>query len=291
MIYAFAFFTALLLALLVADLLLWRPQTLRAAILECVFWVGLGIGFGLVIYRFMGPQATWDYYTAYLLEKSLSIDNLLLFLVIFQQYRIKAQHQHLILFWGIIGALAFRALFIFIGVTLLERFHWMGLVLGLFVIYTGFQLLRHRPKSTKLFAWIQKKWPLAATPPEGRFFVRKRGKITMTPLFLVLLIVELADIAFAVDSIPAVLAITNNSFVIFSSNALAIVGLRALYSLLAPLASRFVYLPYGLALLLWGVGLKMLLARWIDLPNALFLAFIIIILAVTIILSPKRKRK
>jgi tellurite resistance protein TerC len=262
----------------------------REALLWTGFWIGLSLLFAAGVYRWFGSERALEFLSGYVIEKALSVDNLFVFLVIFAAFRVPDELQHRVLEWGILGALALRALFIFLGVAILHRFEWVGYLFGLLLLYKGVELLVKRgsevhPTQNPLFRVFQRFVPMVSDYRGGRFTVVEGGKRYATPLLLALVAIEAADIVFAVDSIPAVLAITTDPFIVFTSNIFAILGLRALYFALAGTARKFHYLSVGLALVLMFVGLKMVLAGIYKPPILLSLAVIAALLAGAVVAS------
>lgn len=287
-------FCVLLLALLGLDLRLFhrRPHRVEAreALLESAAWITAALAFNAVLYFWRGPQAGVEFLTAYLLEKSLSVDNIFVILIIFQAFRVPAELQHRVLYYGVLSAIVMRGIFLAAGVELLGRFHSVLYVFGAILLITGARMIFPRKKSPQ----PSKNWLVKTTArflpawenfDADKFWIRSGGKWTATPLFLALVTVELADILFAVDSVPAVLAITRDAFIAFSSNAFAILGLRALYFALADLLPRFRFLRQGLALLLVFVGLKMVLSERIRLSDPTSLGIVLMILVGTVVTS------
>jgi len=259
-----------------------------------VFWVALALLFNLAIYFWKGPQLGLEFLTGYLIEKSLSVDNIFVFVLIFSYFQIPALYQHKVLFWGIVGALVFRALFIFTGLVLIEKFHWVIYIFGFFLIASGIKLALEKnkeihPDKNPVLKLFRKLIPVSKTHHGGLFFIRENAKWLATPLFIVLLVIETTDIIFALDSIPAILAVTKDPFIVYSSNAFAILGLRALYFALGGLMKLFYYLHYGLAAILIFVGGKMLLADFIKIPIGIALGIIASILVLSILLSLTKK--
>lgn len=293
-------FIALILLLLVIDLkvVMRKPhqiKTREAAIYSAV-WITLGLLFTGVIYVGLGSQAASQYITGYLIEKSLSIDNVFLWAMLFSYFAVPAAYQHRVLFWGIFGALVMRAGFIFGGIALLESLHWVVYIFGAILLFTAYRFFTHseaevNPDSNPVFRWARRVIPQTDGYRGEQFFVKEHGRLLATPLFIVLVVIELSDLLFAVDSVPAILAITQHEFLVFSSNAFAILGLRALYFLLADLQSRFVYLNKGLALILAFVGVKFMISEWYAIPTGYSLAFIAVVLTFTIVLSWRATRK
>src|SRR6266404_3273650 len=235
-------------------------------------WVGLTLAFAGLVWQVRGGQSALEFLTGYIIEESLSVDNLFVFLLIFGYFAVPARDQHSVLFWGILGAMVFRAIFIVAGVALIQRFQWIIYFFGAILIYSGVNMGLEKekeihPDRNPLLKLFRKFMPVTLGFEGSRFFVRRDGKTYATPLFLVLLVVETTDLVFAVDSIPAVLAITQDRFIVYTSNIFAILGLRAMFFALANLVTRFVFLRYGLAVILGFVGAKMMSARWIHIPN------------------------
>jgi tellurite resistance protein TerC len=288
---AFLVFVALMLAL---DLGVFHRTahtvSLREAALWSAVWVALSFGFAALVWWRFGPERGLEFTTGYLIEKALSVDNIFVFVVIFQAFSIPSLHQHRVLFWGILGALAMRAAFIFAGTALLERFHWTVYVFGALLLVTGLKLLRSKPENSEpQESWVvrlsSRYIPVTSGLRSGHFFVRETGRWLATPLFLALVAVEFSDLLFAVDSIPAIFGVTQDPFIVFTSNIFAILGLRSLYFLLAGIVTRFRYLNVGLALVLVFVGLKMLLTDVYPLPVSASLAVVAILIGGAIALS------
>ena len=265
------------------------PSFRRAAI-ESAAWISVGLSFGLVVWVGFSAQAAGEYYAGFLIEKSLSVDNVFVWALIFTHFRTPRAYQHRVLFWGIFGALVLRAIFIFAGVALIERFSWILFVFGAFLLFTAFRLVTGEdhevdPDSSRVIKVLKKVIPSSDAYDGQRLFSRLFNKRVATPLFFVLVLIETSDVIFAVDSIPAVLAVSQEEYIVFTSNAFAILGLRALYFLLADMHERFTYLNEGLAVILAFVGLKMIAAEWYHVPTVLSLLFIGAVLAVAILLS------
>jgi tellurite resistance protein TerC len=287
-------FIALILAMLALDLgVIHRKEhrvELREAILWSVLWTVVALVFNAWIYRRFGAKTGLEFLTGYIIERSLSFDNIFVFVVIFNYFGVPAELQHRVLFWGILGALLSRGLFIGLGTALLTRFEWLMLVFGAFLVYTGFKILRGQetevhPEKNPVLRLFQRFVPLSERYHGKRFFVVRNRRILATPLLLVLVVLETTDVIFAVDSIPAVFGVTRNPFIVFTSNIFAILGLRALYFLLAGLMRKFEYLSYGLGLVLMFVGAKMLLHDWYDIPIHLALGLVLGVLAAAIVIS------
>jgi tellurite resistance protein TerC len=277
-----------------------RPHVIkfREALGWSAAWILLAASFAVLVYFWHGRGATLDFVTGYLIEQSLSVDNLFVFLLIFRYFRVPAQHQHKVLSWGIVGALAMRAVFILLGVSLIHRFEWITYVFGAFLVYTGIQLFRHKemqvnPEGNLLIRAFRRWVPVTPDFVEGKFLVRRKG-LYATPLLIVLLVVETTDLLFAVDSIPAVLAITTDPFIVYTSNVFAILGLRSMYFALAGMMEAFHYLHYGLSVILVFIGAKMLLAEFYPIGTHVALAVVIGVLAISIaasVLHPSGKKK
>ncbi|HQV57027.1 MAG TPA: TerC family protein, partial [Ilumatobacteraceae bacterium] len=267
----------------------------KEAAIESAAWIGIGLAFSLVILWWFGGQATGEYLTGYVVEKSLSVDNVFVWALIFSYFRIPLRYQHRVLFWGIFGALVLRAIFIFAGVALLNRFEWVLYVFGAFLLYTAGKMMFGNddevdPGKSKFLRVIRRVVPSTNDIHGQHMFVRIDGRRLATPLFAVLLLLEGTDVLFAVDSVPAVLAVSREQFLVFASNAFAILGLRALYFLLADIHARFSYLQQGLAVILAFVGIKMIIARWYHIPTPLSLIVIALVLVSSIAFSLKKTR-
>ena len=268
---------------------------LREALSWSLIWIALAIVFGLGVFRFYGPQPALEFFTGYVIEKALSVDNLFVFLVIFRVFAVKDEFQHRVLAYGILGALVLRGIMIAAGAALLHRFDWIMYVFGAFIIYAGLHMLfqgraADHPEKNFLVRYLSKHLPLTRDYRQQKFFVRESGKLFATPLFLVLLVVEITDVTFAVDSIPAVFGITRDPFIVYSSNVFAILGLRALYFLLAAVLEKLAYIKVGLAVVLIFVGAKMIVEPWLHISVAVSLAIVMGILAVSVIASLALKR-
>jgi tellurite resistance protein TerC len=253
-------------------------------------WIALASTFAVIVYFWRGQQPGLEFVTGYLIELSLSVDNLFVFLVLFSYFKVPDEHQHKVLFWGIVGALVMRVIFIFSGVALINRFHWIIYVFGAFLVYTGVKLAVQdetdiHPETNPILKWFRRTFPMTKTYEGGNFFVVKEGKRFATPLFAVLLVVETTDLLFAVDSIPAILAITRDPFIVYTSNVFAILGLRSMYFALAGMMTVFHYLNYGLAAILVFIGFKMLLSNFYKIPIAAALGVVAGLLALSIIAS------
>lgn len=291
-------FTALVLALLFLDLGVLNRRAHVLTFKEAITWSGgliaVALLFGLFVYWREGAQHALEYYTGYLIELSLSVDNLFVFLLIFSYFCVRADSQPKVLKWGIIGAIVMRLIMIGLGAFLLERFHWIVYVFGGLLIVTGIRMLTQRQQAVDLernpiVRLARKFLPFSDSYDGSKFFTRTvRGKLLATPLLLVLLVVEWSDVVFAIDSIPAIFAVTRDPFLVYSSNIFAILGLRALFFVLAGMLDKFVYLKPGVAFILVFVGSKMTVSGWIQVPTALSLAIIVTTLAIAVVLSLRR---
>lgn len=292
-------FNLFVLAMLALDLGVFHRQahtvTVREALVWSVVWITLALLFNVGVYFWRGPGPALDFLTGYLIEKSLSVDNIFVFVLIFSTFQVSPQYQHRVLFWGIVGALLMRALLIALGVTLIHKFHWVIYVFGAFLILTGIRMALQQerqidPERHPVLRFLRRFLPITEHYEGGKFFVKRAGRVFATPLFVVLLVVETTDLIFAVDSIPAVLAITLDPFIVYTSNVFAILGLRALYFALAGLVHRFHYLQYGLSIILVFVGVKMLLVDVYKIPPSIALGVIVGILLLSVLASQMRPR-
>ncbi len=272
----------------------------REALMWSAIWIGLALTFGYFVWHWFGPQRGLEYYTGYLIEKALSIDNLFVFLVIFRTFKVDPRVQHKVLEWGIIGALIMRGIMIAAGAALVARFNWVLPAFGVFLVYTGAHMIWQREKEVHyernpVFRFANKHLRVTKEYEGGNFFVRRAGQLFATPLFLVLLIVEVTDVTFAVDSIPAIFGITRDAFIVYTSNVFAILGLRAMYFLLADILDYFRYLGIGLALVLMFIGGKMVAEPWWHISVKLSLVIVAGILTVMMVISllagPKKKER
>jgi tellurite resistance protein TerC len=287
-------FGPLVLALLATDLVLFhrdpRPIDLRRSLQATAGWVALALAFGVVIALTLGTQPAMEFFTGYIVELSLSVDNVFVFAVLLAYFAVPEKAQFPALFWGIIGALFLRALFIFTGIALINRFHWLIYVFGALLVYTGIKLLKGgdakvQPDQNPLVRIARKFIPITPHFHDGHFFVRQGTRWVGTPLLLVLIALGTTDLVFAIDSIPAILAITRDPFIVLTSNAFAVLGLRALYFAIAGLIKLFAYLNIGLAVILSFIGVKMLISGYIHLPIPWTLGFVLLVLAVSILAS------
>lgn len=303
-------FNLFVLAMLAIDLGVFHRHahivSVREAALWSVLWISLSLLFNLGIYFYwhdLVPHSTYTnteaalaFLTGYLIEKSLSVDNIFVFVLIFSYFAVPAIYQHRVLFWGIIGALLMRATLIFLGAALIERFHWIIYIFGAFLIYTGVKMAFHKDEAIEVeengvVRLFRRFMPVTDRYHDGDFFVRHAGKLMATPLLLVLIVVETTDLVFALDSIPAIFAVTTNAFLVYTSNIFAILGLRSLYFLLAGVIDKFQYLKLGLAVVLTFVGVKMVIESFIHIPTAASLGFVALTLTVAIVASLLRPPK
>jgi tellurite resistance protein TerC len=286
-------FNVFVLGMLTVDLGVFHRKahavTTREATTWCLVWVTLAILFNAGVYIWLGSEKAFEFFTGYLIEYSLSVDNIFVFILIFSYFAVPASYQHRVLFWGILGALIMRGAFIGTGAILLQHFHWVIYVFGAFLVFTGIKMLLKEettvhPEHNPVIKLLRRLMPLSANYEGQRFFV-KNQKWAATPLFVVLLVVESTDLIFAVDSVPAIFAVSRDPFIVYTSNVFAILGLRSLYFLLAGVIGLFVYLRYGLGVVLGFVGIKMLLVDIYKIPIGVSLAVVAGILALSIVAS------
>lgn len=261
----------------------------REAMLWSVAWIAMAVAFAILVFFWHGRAPALEFVTGYVIELSLSVDNLFVFLLIFRFFKVSSEQQHRVLFWGIIGALVMRAVFILLGVGLIRRFEWVTYIFGALLLFSGIKLFLQEeseihPENNPVLKLFRRLVPVTEDYVGGKFFVR-RGTLYATPLFVVLVVVETTDVAFAVDSIPAILAITLNAFIVYTSNVFAIMGLRSMYFALAGLMEMFRYLHYGLSLVLSFIGVKMLIAHYFVVPTAYALATVGGILLLSVLAS------
>ncbi|MFN7258904.1 MAG: TerC family protein [Cyclobacteriaceae bacterium] len=269
------FFNLFVLAMLALDLGVFHRKSHEVSVREaltwtCV-WITLAMLFNLFVYYYFDRSKALEFFTGYLIEKSLSVDNIFVIILIFSYFKVPSAYQHKVLFWGILGALVMRVIFILTGVELIHRFHWLIYIFGAFLVYTGIRMLtsgdlKIDPEKNPLVKLARKVMPITPSFEGDRFFVKQEGKTWATPLFLVVILIETTDLIFAVDSIPAILAISDDSFIVYTSNVFAILGLRSLYFALAGIEKYFKYLKFGLSAILVFVGLKMCIADIFKIP-------------------------
>ena len=267
-----------------------KEITVKEAFLWTGFWITLAFIFNIIVYYTQGEDKAFEFFTGYLIEKSLSVDNIFVIILIFSYFKVPQAYQHKVLFWGILGALVMRAAFIFLGVELIHKFHWLIYIFGAFLIYTGIKIVKSGdmtidPVKNPLIRFAKRFFSVTEDFVKDRFFVKIDGRIWATPLFLVVILIESTDLIFAVDSIPAILAISDDSFIVYTSNVFAILGLRSLYFALAGLENYFKYLKYGVSAILIFVGIKMTITDFYKIPVEISLAFIFIALALATLAS------
>lgn len=295
-LWAWIALSAAVLVLLVVDLIGHRGghgTSRKAAIVWTMVWITAGLLFNVVVWVALGGQRGQEYLASYLIEKSLSVDNLFVFLIIFQTLNVPPQHQHRVLFWGIFGALVFRAIFIFAGVAALEQYDWVAYVFGGILLLAAWRAFRDdpgEPRESKIVLWLSRHLPVTHRIEGGAFVTRMQGRRVVTPLLIALVAVELTDIVFAIDSVPAALSVSQDRFVVFSSNAFAILGLRALYTVLADVLSDLEYLHYGLAAVLAFAGIKLIIADWLHIPAPISIALIAAIIGAAVWASVHARR-
>jgi len=287
--------------MLALDLGVFHKKTHKVPVKEALIWSAVWISLALIFNLFVlfefGKTKALEFLTGYVIEYSLSVDNIFVFILIFSYFAVKSEYQHKILFWGILGALVMRGIFIFAGVALINRFHWIVIIFGGFLVYSGIAMLFQKdtavdPEKNPIVKFFRKFLPVTDTIHGNKLFVRQNNKLYATPLFLVLLVIESSDLIFAVDSIPAILAISQDSFIVYTSNIFAIMGLRSLYFAVSGIMGLFRYLKVGLAFVLSFVGLKMLAAYFeFEIPIVLSLLVIISILVISILASVVLKEK
>ena len=293
-------FNVLVIVMMALDLGVFHKKThkvpVKEAVIWTIVWISLALIFNALIYFDMGKIKALEFLTAYVIEYSLSVDNIFVFILIFSFFKVSDKYQHKVLFWGILGALIMRAIFIFAGVALINRFHWIIYIFGGFLVYTGMKMLFHQgvdiePANNPVVKFARKFLPVTDTMHEDKFFIKKDSRQYATPLFLVLLIIESSDLIFAVDSIPAVLAISQDRFIVYTSNIFAILGLRSLYFAISGIMEYFRFLKIGLAFVLTFVGVKMCISSFLEIPVTYSLLIIVSILTISIVASVVIKKK
>lgn len=299
-IWIWVIFNIAVVILLAFDLFFFHRKAhvieVKEALWMSAFWIAISFAFNIFIYYFYGKEDALNFLTGYLIEKALSIDNLFIFLMIFSYFRVPADLLHKVLFWGILGTIIMRAILIVFGIALVQKFHWVIYLFGLFLIITGIKLAKGNdkevsPESNPLIKLLQRFMPITHDYVGSQFFIKQAGKYVATPLFLVLLAVESTDLIFALDSIPAIIGITTEPFIVYTSNILAVLGLRSLFFALSHMITLFHYLQYGLAFILIFIGVKMLISGYIAIPIVASLSFVLLALIVSIIasiLNPKK---
>jgi len=296
-------FNVFVLVTIVLDLRVFHRKAHKISVREAAIasfgWIGISVLFGLAVLYYYGEQPALEYFTGYLIEKALSVDNLFLFLVIFRAFAVDERFQHRLLEWGVIGALVMRGIMIALGAELIQHFSWVMYLLGAFLVYAGLHMVLAKktevhPEKSRIFRFARKHLRVTHTYEGEHFFVRNAGKLFATPLFLVLLVVEITDLTLAIDSIPAIFGITRDPFIVYTSNVFAIMGLRALYFLLAGVLDRLRYLDAGLALVLMFIGGKMIGERWLHIPVSVSLGVvggILLIALLASLLIPATKKR
>lgn len=293
-------FNIFVLAMLALDLGVFNRKahavSFREASLWSAVWISLALLFDGALFWWYGADVGSQFLTGYLIEKSLSVDNIFIFVLLFTSFAVPAAYQHRVLFWGVLGAIVLRGALILLGTALVETFHWVLYLFGAFLVFTGIRLAFHqeqhvRPETNPIVRVVRRLFPVTDDYEGARFAVRREGRWWITPLLVVLLLVESTDLVFALDSIPAIFAITTDPFIVYTSNIFAILGLRSLYFLLAGSIERYAYLKYGVAAILVLVGIKMLVAGWYQVPMALSLGLIALILVISIVASLYASRR
>jgi len=286
-------FNLFVLGMLALDLGVFHRKSHEVSLKEALIWTGVWVAiamlFNVFVYYYFGRELAFEFLTGYVIEKSLSVDNIFVMIMIFSYFQVAPAHQHKVLFLGIIGALIMRVIFIFTGIELIHRFHWLIYIFGGFLIFTGIRMFLSEqkldPEKNIFVRMVRKIVPVTNTFHDDKFFVRQNGTLWATPLFLVLILIEGTDLIFAVDSIPAILAVSEDPFIVYTSNAFAILGLRSLYFALARIEKYFKYLKYGLAAILVFVGTKMAIADVLKIPVHVSLIVIVAILLISILAS------
>jgi tellurite resistance protein TerC len=293
-------FNVFVLAMLALDLGVFHRKSaeikVKEALLWTCAWVFLAFLFNVLVYYQFGQEKAFEFFTGYVIEKSLSVDNIFIIILIFSFFNVPPAYQHKVLFWGILGALVMRVCFILAGVELIHRFHWLIYIFGGFLIFTGIRILTQNemavnPEKNPIIKWARKLIRVTPQFERDRFFIKKEGLLWATPLFLVVIMIEATDLIFAVDSIPAILAVSDDAFIVYTSNVFAILGLRSLYFALAGIEKFFVYLKYGLSAILIFVGLKMCISDWYKVPIEISLAFIVLTLSMAVLASMVMQKK
>lgn len=303
----FGIFAVIIILFLVLDLGLFHKQahkiSTRSALYQSIFWVFISTLFGvfILVYDESGTEGAVQYFSAYLTEYALSVDNIFVILLILKYFKVNEKYYHKVLFWGILGAIVFRGIFIFVGTYLIEQFHWILYIFGVFLVYSGIRIYfedgdeKIEPEKNPILKFCKKYLPMSNHDHGGNFVIRENGKLLFTPLFLVIVLIETTDLIFAVDSIPAAFAITQNPFLIYTSNIFAVMGLRAMFFLLAGIIDKFYLLQKGLSVILFFIGAKMLLDIW-HIEVNVYLSFTVIIVTLTLsivfsVLIPRKVKK
>ncbi|HEV8515932.1 MAG TPA: TerC family protein [Cyclobacteriaceae bacterium] len=287
-------FNLFVLIMLALDLGVFHRKTHTVTVKEALIWTGVWITmaliFNLLIYYQFGEEKAVEFFTGYIIEKSLSVDNIFVIILIFSYFQVAEEYQHKVLFWGILGALVMRAIFIFSGIELIHRFHWLIYIFGGFLIYTGVKVLvsddsKIEPEKNPLIKFARKLFSITKSFEGSNFFVKREGKLWATPLFLVVILIETTDLIFAVDSIPAILAVSEDPFIVYTSNVFAILGLRSLYFALSGIEKYFHYLKFGLSAILVFVGVKMCIVDLYKIPVEVSLIVIVLVLGIAMLSS------
>jgi tellurite resistance protein TerC len=293
-------FSLFVLGMLALDLGVFHRKShvvsVREALTWTAVWITLAMVFNLFIYHYFDKEKSLEFFTAYLVEKSLSVDNIFVMIMIFAYFQVPDSYQHKVLFWGIFGALVMRIIFIFAGIELIHKFHWLIYIFGGFLIFTGIRMVSGsdkpiEPEKNPLVKLVRRIFPVTNSFEGDRFFVKRESKTWATPLFIVVVLIEATDLIFAVDSIPAIIAISEDTFIVYTSNVFAILGLRSLYFALAGIEKYFKYLKYGLATILVFVGFKMCITDFYKIPVEISLIVIAFLLSISMITSVLVKRK
>lgn len=293
--YLWGAFNLFVLMMLALDLGVLRKKSHEIGLREALTWTGVWISlamiFNLFVYYYFDKEKAIEFFTGYLIEKSLSVDNIFVIIMIFAYFKVPAAYQHKVLFWGILGALVMRIIFILAGIELIHKFHWLIYIFGGFLVFTGIKMLtsgedKFEPGEKNIVVRLARKiFPFTDSFEGDKFFVRREAKLWATPLFMVVILIEATDLIFAVDSIPAILAISDDAFIVYTSNVFAILGLRSLYFALAGIEKYFKYLKYGLSTILIFVGVKMCITDWYKIPVDLSLIVIVFILSISMLAS------
>ncbi len=299
-LWAWVGFTFFVLGMLVLDLGVFNRKThtvsIKEALIWSLVWITLALVFNVGLFFFVGSEAALQFFTGYLIEKSLSVDNIFIFVLIFSYFSVPARYQHRVLFWGVLSALILRGMMIGLGSVLIEEFHWILYIFGAFLIFTGIRMgvqqnERVEPNNNPVVKLVRRMMPVTEQYEGGKFVVRRDGRSILTPLMLVLIVIETMDIVFAVDSIPAIFAVTTDPFIVFTSNVFAILGLRSLYFVFANMIDKFYYLKIALAVILTFIGMKMLLTDLFHIPTWSSLLVIAVVLTIAIVASIVRARR
>jgi tellurite resistance protein TerC len=293
-------FSLFVIGMLALDLGVFHRKSHTVSVKEALtwtaVWIALAMLFNLFVYHYFDKEKALEFFTAYVVEKSLSIDNIFVIIMIFSYFRVPDAYQHKVLFWGIFGALVMRVIFIFAGIELIHKFHWLIYVFGGFLIFTGARMLFGEdkpldPEKNPMVKFVRRMFPVTESFEGDKFFVKRDHRIWATPLFIVVMLIEGTDLIFAVDSIPAIISISDDTFIVYTSNVFAILGLRSLYFALAGIEKYFTYLKYGLATILVFVGVKMVIVDFYKIPIEISLIIIAFLLAISMIVSVVLKKK